>query len=84
MVIFHSFYVSVYPRVENLVHSEFSLLIMHKLSFHYKQKTILALNYHVGHPKQKDNVSYLYTYIPIGSMYAIYSNMDPMNIPHLC
>ena len=21
---------------------------------------------------------------PIGSMYAIYGNMDPINIPHLC
>ena len=27
---------------------------------------------------------YVYDLYPIGSLYAIYGNMDPINIPHLC
>ena len=34
--------------------------------------------WHVGSENMK-----VYIYIPIGSMYAIYGNMDPINIPQM-
>ena len=49
----------------------------------YSIFTYIWVIYGVNVGKYSIHGAYGYGYVPIGSMYAIYGNMDPINIPPL-
>ena len=61
-----------------------SLSFIYPICSMYSIFTYIWVIYGVNVGKYSIHGAYGYGYVPIGSMYAIYGNMDPINIAPLC